>query len=75
MIFPTYDIPKNKWLLDNVLLIVDKIEIRDDGKKFSMLKSTMETIQINYDDDVIIDVQENVNKIQVTAKQFFSMDE
>jgi len=66
---------KIKWLLDNGLLIVDKIEITDDGKKFSMLKSTVKTIQINYDDGITIDVKENVNKIQVAAKQFFSMDE
>lgn len=66
---------KIKWLLDNGLLIVDKIEITDDGKKFSLLRSTIKTIQINYDDDITIEIKENVNKIQVAAKQFFSMDE
>jgi len=66
---------KIKWLLDNGLLIVDKIVITDDGKKFSLLKSTLKTIQINYDDDVVIEVKENTNKFQALANKFFSIGE
>ena len=65
---------KIKWLLENGLLIVDKMEITDDGKKFSLLRSTLKTVQINYEDEVRIDVIENVDKIQVAAKQFFSLE-
>ena len=66
---------KIKWLIENGLLIVDKMEITDDGKKFSLLRSTLKTVQINYEDEVRIDVIENVDKIQVAAKQFFSLEE
>jgi len=66
---------KIKWLLENGLLIVDKIEITDDGKKFSLLRSALKTVQINYEDKITIEVKENVDKIQVTAKQIFSMEE
>ena len=65
---------KIKWLLENGLLIVDKIEITDDGKKFSLLRSTIKTVQINYDDSVTVKVKENVDKNQIAAKQFFSME-
>jgi len=66
---------KIKWLLENGLLIVDKIEITNDGKKFSLLRSTLKTVQINYENEVTIKVIENVDKMQVAANQFFSMEE
>lgn len=66
---------KIKWLLDNGLLVVDTIENTDDGKKFSLLKSTLETVQITYEEEVIIQVKENENKLKLSAKQFLSLEE
>lgn len=65
---------KIKWLLDNGLLVVEKIEITDEGKKFSLLKSTFDTIQIIYEDEVTIKVKENENKFKLSAKQFLSVE-
>lgn len=66
---------KIKWMLDNNLLVTDKIEIREDGKKFSLFKSTIKSIKVNYDDDnVTIEIQENTNRLDLAAKEFFSIE-
>lgn len=67
---------KIKWMLENNLLVTDKIEIREDGKKFSLFKSTIKSIRVNYDDDnVSVEVEENTNGLDLAAKEFFSMEE
>lgn len=66
---------KIKWMLDNNLLVTDKIEIKD-GKKFSLFKSTIKSIRVNYENDsVSVEVDENTSKLNLAAKEFFSMDE
>ena len=66
---------KIKWLLENGLLVVEKIKITDDGKKVSLLRSTLGSVNISYDDEVEIQIKENLNKVQLTANQVFSMEE
>ena len=66
---------KIKWLLENGLLVVEKIQITEDGKKFSLLRSTLESVQVTYEDEVKIQIKENVNKVHLTAKQVFSMED
>jgi predicted transcriptional regulator len=66
---------KIKWLLENGLIVVEKIKITDDGKKFSLLRSTLESVQVTYEDEVKIHIKENVNKVKLTAKQVFSMED
>jgi len=65
---------KIKWLLDNRLLVVEKIEITPDGKKFSMLKNTLKSVQITYDEKVTVQIKENENGIKLSAKQFLSLE-
>ena len=66
---------KIKWMLENNLLVTDKIEIREDGKKFSLFKSTIKSIKVNYENNkVIVEVQENTNRLALVAKGFFSME-
>lgn len=67
---------KIKWMLENNLLVTDKIEIREDGKKFSLFKSTIKSIKVNYDDDNIsVKVEENTSRLDLAAEEFFSMEE
>lgn len=66
---------KIKWLLENGLLVVEKIKMTDDGKKISLLRSTLESVHISYEDEVEIQIKENLNKVQVTANRVFSMEE
>jgi len=66
---------KIKWMLDNGLLVVVKIKITDDGKKYSLLKSTIEFAKITYNDGkVTVDIKENASKLSLTAKQFLSLE-
>ena len=66
---------KIKWMLENNLVLTDKIEIREDGKKFSLFKSTIKSIKVNYEDDsVSVEVEENTNKLDLAAKDFLSME-
>jgi len=65
---------KIKWMLENNLLVTDKIEIREDGKKFSLFKSTIKSIKVNYEDNVIVEIQENATKMDLAAKEFFSLE-
>lgn len=67
---------KIKWMLDNNLLVTDKIEIREDGKRFSLFKSTINSVNVNYENDIVtVEVQENTNRLDLAAKEFFSMEE
>ena len=66
---------KIKWLLDSDILVVDKMELKDDGKKSSLLKNTLKAVDIKYNDNkVTVIVEENVRKIDLTARQFLSME-
>ena len=64
---------KIKWMLENNLLVTDKIEIREDGKKFSLFKSTIKSVKVNYEDSVIVEIQYNETKMDIAAKDFFSL--
>ena len=66
---------KIKWMLENNMLVTDKIEIREDGKKFSLFKSTIKSINVNYENDMVtVEVQYNTNRLDLAAKEFFSME-
>jgi len=66
---------KIRWMLDNNLLVTDKIEISEDGKRFSLFKSTIKSIKVRYEnDDITIEIQENTSRMDLAAKEFFSME-
>jgi len=50
-----FDIPhstayrKIKWMIDNELLIVIKMEFTDEGKKYSLFRSTIRSVNVSYD--------------------------
>jgi predicted transcriptional regulator len=51
---------KIKWLLNEGLIILDKIIITPDGKKFSLYHSTLKTISIKYEyTNVIVEAEPN----------------
>jgi len=66
---------KTRWMLENGLLIVEKIAIGKDGKKFSLLKSVFKTINARYEyDKVTVEVEQNVDTLQKVAQRIFSLD-
>ncbi|MGA9153708.1 MAG: hypothetical protein WBZ36_24260 [Candidatus Nitrosopolaris sp.] len=40
---------KIRWLVEEKLLIVDKIEITEDGKKSSLFRTTLKSFNIKYE--------------------------
>ena len=65
---------KIKWMIENQLLVVEKIKITDDGKKSSLFKSMLSSIKVNYENNVVtIEATRNVNPMKSTAERFFSL--
>lgn len=66
---------KMRWLVEEKLLIVDKIEITEDGKKFSLFRTVLKSFNVNYEyDNVVIEAEQNVDTLRKITEKFFSLD-
>ena len=67
---------KTKWLLNQSLLVVDRFEITPDGKKSSLVRSTLRSIAVKYEEDgtVSVEAEENVNALKKVMKNFLSFE-
>jgi DNA-binding transcriptional ArsR family regulator len=66
---------KIKWLLDSGLLIVEKIQISPEGKKFSLFRSTLKSIMITHSiGKTTVDVEYNLNIHAKVISRFFSLE-
>lgn len=66
---------KIKWLLDERLLIVDKIVITPAGKKFFVYHSTLKAISVRYEDNnIIVKAEQNFDVAKKRIENFFSLD-
>jgi len=66
---------KTKWLLNQEILVVDKIIITSEGKKFSLYHSTLKAINVKYENnDVIVEAEENFDIAKKWIAKFFSLD-
>ena len=67
---------KLKWMLKNKLLTVDTMKFTDEGKKFSLFKSTVHSINVNMDrsGDMVVSATKNIGTKQFIAKRFLSME-
>jgi predicted transcriptional regulator len=66
---------KIKWMLEEGLLFAERIEITSDGKKFSLFRSTLKSISIQYvEGKMSVQVEYNVNVLERTAARLFSLD-
>lgn len=67
---------KIKWMLDEGLLFTDRIEITPDGKKFSIFRSTLKSIKINYEHgEITIRIEYNINVLEKTTERLFSLNQ
>ena len=67
---------KVKWLLDQGVLAVEKIIITEDGKKFSLVRSTLRTFNVKYElGNMVVEGEKNFNPVERTAQDFFSLGE
>ena len=66
---------KIKWLVEEKLLIIDKIEITEDGKKSSFFRTTLKSFNVKYGyNNVIIEAEQNVDTLKKITERFFSLD-
>lgn len=67
---------KMRWLVEEKLLIVDKIEITEDGKKSSLFRTVLKSFNVRYQyNNVVIEAEQNVNTLKKVTEKFFSLDE
>jgi predicted transcriptional regulator len=65
---------KIKWLLKEGLIILDKIIITQDGKKFSLYQSTFKAINVRYEGtNVIVEAEPNFDIERKCTEKFFSL--
>ena len=66
---------KAKWMVENGLLVIEKIAVSRDGKKFSLLKSVFKSIDAKYEyDRVTVEIEQNVDVLHKIAQRIFSLD-
>jgi DNA-binding HxlR family transcriptional regulator len=66
---------KTKWMLDNGLLIVEKMNITPDGKKTSLFRSLWRSILARYEfGSMQVELQQNINQAEVITGRMFSID-
>src|SRR5215831_15295474 len=62
------------WLLDNKLLIVDKIEITEDGKKSSLFRTVLKSFNVKYEhNNVAIEAEQNYDTLRKITENFFTL--
>ncbi len=65
---------KIKWMIDEGLLFTEKMDITSDGKKFSLVRSTIKTINTTYNQgNITVSVEYNINTLERTAERLFSL--
>ena len=66
---------KIKSLVEEKLLIVDKIEITEEGKKSSLFRTVLKSFNVKYDyNNVVIEVEQNVDMLKKITEKSFSLD-
>ncbi len=67
---------KIKWLVDEKLLIVDKIIITEEGKKSSLFRTVLKSFNVKYEyNSVIVEAEQNVDTLRKVTERFLSLDE
>ncbi|MDQ6866636.1 MAG: hypothetical protein M3044_22785 [Thermoproteota archaeon] len=66
---------KIRWLIDEKLLVVDKIDITEDGKKSSLFRTVLKSFNIKYEyNNVVIEAEQNYDTLKKITERFFSLD-
>jgi DNA-binding transcriptional ArsR family regulator len=65
---------KIKWLVEEKLLIIDKIEITEEGKKSSFFRTILKSFNVKYEyNNVAIEAEQNVDTLRKITEKFFSL--
>ena len=63
---------KIKWLVEERLLIIDKTEITQDGRKFSLFRTILKSFNVKYEyNNVVIEAEQNLDTIRKITEDFF----
>jgi predicted transcriptional regulator len=66
---------KLKWLLKEGLIIVDRIVLAPDGRKFSLYHSTLKAIAAKYEStNIYVEAEPNFDITKKWIEKFFSLD-
>jgi len=67
---------KIRWLVEEKLLIVDKIEITGDGKKSSLFRTTLKSFNIKYEyNNLIMEAEQNFDTMRKITENFFTLSD
>ena len=65
---------KINWLLERGLLLVDKIEITSDGKKYSLVRSVLKSLVVKYEhNSLIVDAEYDLDASEKLTERFLSL--
>jgi hypothetical protein len=65
---------KIKWLVDQDLLVIDRICITDEGKKYSLFLSVFRSIVVKYENiKIMIEAEQNIDPVDRLTERFFSL--
>jgi len=67
---------KIRWLVEERLLIVDKIEITEDGKKSSLFRTILKSFNVKYEhNNVVIEAEQNFDTLKKITENFFTLSD
>lgn len=65
---------KIKWLVDNKLLLIDRISISEEGKRYSLFHSVFRSINVKYENNkIVIEAEQNIDPFDRLTERFFSI--
>ena len=65
---------KIRWLVEEKLLIVDKIEITENGKKLSLFRTILKSFNVKYEyNNVVIEAEQNFDTLRKITENFFTL--
>jgi len=65
---------KIKWLVEQDLLVIDRICISGEGKKYSLFHSVFRSIVVKYENiKIIVEAERNIDPVDKLTERFFSL--
>ena len=61
-------------MLDKGLLLIDKIEITSDGKKYSLIRSVLKSLLVKYEyNSLIVEAEYDLDAAEKLTERFLSL--
>jgi DNA-binding transcriptional ArsR family regulator len=65
---------KIKWLVEHNLLVIDRISISEEGKRYSLFHSVFRSINVRYENNkIVIEAEQNIDPVNRLTERFFSI--